>query len=163
MCRDHPWHSSSDGPRAYVGEFRSNQIGVFTGSAIILVIAYFTIRWIGAKRTLELLTVGFTWLVLTMAFEVLFGRFVMGLSWERLGADYNLLNGGLMPLGLMVMLFSPMVAAKLRAKGSEFTRYLAKQMTCFRRTSTQQPHHPPLPQRLPAPLASDRDTWSPGV
>ena len=98
-----------------VGEFRSNQIGVATGSAIILVIAYFTIRWIGAKRTLELLTVGFTWLVLTTAFEVLFGRFVMGLSWERLGADYNLLNGGLMPLGLLVMLLSPMVAAKLRA------------------------------------------------
>ena len=98
------------------GEFRSNQIGVFTGSAIILVIAYFTIRWIGAKRTLELLTVGFTWLVLTVAFEVLFGRFVMGLSWERLGADYNLLNGGLMPLGLLVLFLSPMIAAKLRAK-----------------------------------------------
>ena len=99
-----------------VGEFRSNQIGVFTGSAIILVIAYFTIQWIGAKRTLELLTVGFTWLLLTVAFEVLFGRFVMGLSWERLGADYNLLNGGLMPLGLLVLFLSPMIAAKLRAK-----------------------------------------------
>jgi hypothetical protein len=99
-----------------VGEFRSNQIGVFTGSAIILVIAYFTIRWIGAKRTSQLLTVGFIWLLLTVAFEVLFGRFVMGLSWERLGADYNLLNGGLMPLGLLVMLFSPMIAKKLRAK-----------------------------------------------
>ncbi len=32
-----------------VGEFRSNQIGVFTGSAIIVGIAYLTIRWIGAK------------------------------------------------------------------------------------------------------------------
>ena len=99
-----------------VGEFRSNQIGVFTGSIIILVIAYFTIRWIGAKRTLELLTVGFTWLVLTVAFEVLFGRFVMGLSWERLGADYNLLNGGLMPLGLLVLLFAPMIAGRIRRR-----------------------------------------------
>jgi len=99
-----------------VGEFRSNQIGVFTGSAIILVIAYFTIRWIGAKWTSELLTVGFLWLLLTVAFEVLFGRFVMDLSWERLGADYNVLNGGLIPLGLLVLSFSPMIAAKLRAK-----------------------------------------------
>ena len=99
-----------------VGEFRSNQIGVFTGSAIILVIAFVAIRWIGAKQTSELLAVGFLWLVLTVAFEVLFGRFVMGLSWERLGADYNMLNGGLMPLGLLVMFFSPMIAAKLRAK-----------------------------------------------
>ncbi len=99
-----------------IGEFRSNQIGVFTGSAIILVIAYFTIRWIGAKRTSELLTVGFLWLVLTVAFEVMFGRFVMGLSWERLGADYNLLEGGFMPLGLLVLFFSPLIAAKLRGE-----------------------------------------------
>jgi len=49
-----------------VGEFRSNQIGVFTGSAIILVIAYLTIRWFGAKRTNGLLTVGFIWLMFTI-------------------------------------------------------------------------------------------------
>lgn len=97
-----------------VGEFRSNQIGVFTGSAIILVIAYFTIRWIGAKRHIELLLVGLIWLVLTVAFEVLFGRFVVGLTWERIASDYNVLNGGLMPLGLLFLFFSPMIASKLR-------------------------------------------------
>jgi hypothetical protein len=97
-----------------VGEFRSNQMGVFTGSVIILLIAYFTIRWIGAKRPSELLLVGLIWLVLTVAFEVLFGRFVVGLSWERIASDYNVLNGGLMPLGLLFLFFSPMIAAKLR-------------------------------------------------
>lgn len=100
----------------FVGEFRSNQIGVFTGSAIIFALAYFTIRWIGAKRAYELWLVGMIWLVLTVAFEVLFGRFVVGLSWERIASDYNVLNGGLMPLGLMVLFFSPMIAAKLRGK-----------------------------------------------
>lgn len=99
-----------------VAAFRSNQIGVFTGSAIILVIAYFTIRWVGAKRTGELLMVGGIWLVLTVAFEVLFGRFVIGLTWERISADYNMLNGGLMPLGLLILLLSPMIASELRAK-----------------------------------------------
>ncbi len=95
-----------------VGEFRSNQIGVFTGSAMILVIAYLTIGWIGAKRPKELLLVGLIWLMLTVAFEVLFGRFVVGLTWERIAADYNLLKGGLMPLGLLVLFFSPMISAK---------------------------------------------------
>lgn len=99
-----------------VGEFRSNQIGVFTGSAIILAIAYFTIRWIGAKRPSELLLVSLIWLVLTVAFEVLLGRFVIGLTWERIASVYNVLNGGLMPLGLLCLFFSPMIAAKLRAK-----------------------------------------------
>ena len=99
-----------------VGEFRSNQIGVFTGSAIILVIAYFTIRWIGAKRLNELLLVGMIWLMLTVAFEVLFGRFVVRLTWEELLAGYNIANGGLMPMGLLILLFGPMIASKLREK-----------------------------------------------
>jgi hypothetical protein len=98
-----------------IGEFRSNQIGVFTGSSIILLIAYFAIRWIGAKRPSELLLVGLIWLFLTVAFEVFFGRFVVGLTWERIASDYNLLKGGLMPLGLLVLLVSPVIAVKLRA------------------------------------------------
>jgi hypothetical protein len=79
----------------HVGEFRSNQIGVFTGSIIILVIAVVCVRWIGATRPAQLLTVGFLWLALTLTFEILFGRFVVGASWERIAADYNVLKGGL--------------------------------------------------------------------
>ena len=87
---------------------------MFTGSAIILAIAYFTMRWIGAQRPNELLLVGLIWLVLTMTFEFLFGRFVAGLSWEWIASDFNLLAGGLMLLGLLVLIFSPMIASKLR-------------------------------------------------
>ena len=96
----------------YVGEFRSNQIGVFTGSAIIFIITMVFVRWIGATRPSQLLMVGFLWLGLTLAFEITFGRFVMDLSWERLVADYNVLNGGLLPFGLLVLLLSPLMAAK---------------------------------------------------
>ncbi len=97
-----------------VGEFRSNQIGVFSGSVIILAIVYFIISWIGAQRPNELLLVGLIWLVLTVAFEVVFGRFVVGLSWERIASDYNVLKGGLLPLGLLFLFFSPTIALKLR-------------------------------------------------
>jgi len=58
----------------HVGQFRSNQIGVFTGSLIILVIALLFVRWIGASRTAQLLAVGALWLGLTLAFEFLFGH-----------------------------------------------------------------------------------------
>ncbi len=98
----------------YVGEFRSNQIGVFTGSVIILVITLAFVRWIGAHRTAELLLVGFLWLILMLAFEILFGRFVVGASWERLAADYNVPQGGLMPFGMLVLLLSPIIATRIR-------------------------------------------------
>jgi len=100
-----------------VGEFRSSQIGVFTGSVIILAIALAFVRWIGASRTAGLLAVGVLWLVLTLAFEVGFGRFAVGASWERLAADYNVLEGGLLPFGMLVLLLSPLIAAKARGLG----------------------------------------------
>ena len=44
----------------------------------------------------------------------LVGRLVMNLSWQRLLADYNVLAGGLMPLGLAVVLFAPWIASRIR-------------------------------------------------
>ena len=98
----------------HVGEFRSSQIGVFTSSVIVLAVALVFGRWIGATRPTQLLMVGVLWLVLTLAFEILFGRMVMRLLWERLSADYNMLEGGLLPLGLLVLLLSLIIAGKVR-------------------------------------------------
>jgi hypothetical protein len=98
----------------HVGEFRSSQIGVFTGSIIVLLIALAFVRWIGATRTTALLAVGVLWLGLTLAFEILFGRFVVEASWERLAADYNVPEGGLLPFGMLILLLSPLIARKIR-------------------------------------------------
>lgn len=98
----------------HVGEFRSSQIGVFTGSIIIVVIAVVFVRWIGATRPAHLLTAGFLWLALTLTFEILFGRFVVGASWEQIAADYNVLEGGLLPFGMLFLLLSPLIAWKIR-------------------------------------------------
>ena len=37
----------------YLGNFRSRQIGVFTGRLIILAVAVATVRWIGATKAME--------------------------------------------------------------------------------------------------------------
>lgn len=97
-----------------VGEFRARQIAVFIGSGIILAIAISLIRWIGATNISQLLVIGVLWLCLTVGFEMLLGRLVMGLSWARIASDYNLLQGGLMPIGLLFLTLSPLIAAKLQ-------------------------------------------------
>ena len=102
-----------------IGDFRARQISVFTGSLMILALSLVFIRWIGATRNLQLIGVGIFWLVLTVLFEILFGRFVVGDNRERLASDYNLLEGGLMPIGLLVIAASPFIAAKLRGVGRE--------------------------------------------
>jgi hypothetical protein len=96
-----------------LGDFRSRQVGVFTGSLLILSIAYFSIRWIGAHSTTSLLKVGLVWLVLMVLFEIGFGRLVVGASWQRLWSDYNILQGGLLPIGLAVLALSPLIVARV--------------------------------------------------
>jgi len=98
----------------YVGDLHARQIGVFTGSAIILTIAILFIRWIGAKSTFQLLTIGLLWLVLMLTFEITFGLFVVGYSWERIASDYNIFKGGLLPIGMVILTLSPLIAAKIR-------------------------------------------------
>ena len=70
-----------------VGDFRARQIAVFTGIIIIFTIAYYTVRWINSSRTSQLFIIGLIWLVLTLAFEILLGRFAAGFSWERIFSE----------------------------------------------------------------------------
>lgn len=98
----------------YVGDFQSRQISIFTGSLLILLVAYLFIRWIRAETTRSLIVVGLVWLALTLLFEVSLGRFVLGLSWERLASDYDISRGGLLLFGLIFLTLSPLIAARLR-------------------------------------------------
>lgn len=97
-----------------VGDFKARQLAVFTGSVVIQGIAMLFIRWIGAMNTWERLRVGLLWVVLTLVFEFVLGLFVLGYSWERMLSDYNIAKGGMMPIGLLVMALSPLVAGKVR-------------------------------------------------
>jgi hypothetical protein len=97
-----------------VGDKRARQIGVFSGSAMNLGITCLFIRWIGARTIRVLVGLGVVWVVLTVVFEVTFGRLVMRSSWQRLRSDYDLAHGGLLPLGLVALAGSPLVAARLR-------------------------------------------------
>lgn len=98
-----------------LGDFRARQVAVFTGSALILTIAFLCIRWIGATTRRQLLGLGGLWLVLTVIFEIGLGR-LMGLSWQRIGSDYDLPHGGLMPIGLTLLTLAPLLAEHLRRR-----------------------------------------------
>lgn len=101
-----------------IGDQRARQIGVFTGSLVNLGIAYFCIRWIGARTTRALVGIGMVWVVLTVVFEVTFGRLVMRSSWGRIRSDYDLAHGGLLPIGLVALAGSLLVASRLRGMDS---------------------------------------------
>jgi hypothetical protein len=97
-----------------VGDFRARQIAVFTGSFLIVLVATSFISWLRPANAREAAYVGIVWLVLTLTFEITFGRYVVHASWSRIASDYNLLRGGLLPIGLLVLTAAPLIAAKIR-------------------------------------------------
>jgi hypothetical protein len=99
----------------HLGDFRARQWGVLSGSILILLVAYFSAPWIAAKSRREQLLIGTAWVILMVIFEVSLGR-ALGFSFARIFADYDLRHGGFMGLGLLILLFSPMIAARLRRR-----------------------------------------------
>jgi hypothetical protein len=99
-----------------IGDLPARQAGVLVGSALIFAIAWVCIRWIGAASFAEQLRVGLLWVVLLAAFEIGLGA-ALGYSLQRILADYDMMEGGFMGLGLLFVLFVPALAAKARGLG----------------------------------------------
>jgi hypothetical protein len=87
---------------------------VLTGTLLIVSVVTLFIRWLHLPTIGSRLAVGMEWVLLTIAFEIVLGRVVLGYSWERVLSDYDLSRGGLLSLGLVIFALSPLIAAKLR-------------------------------------------------
>ncbi len=96
------------------GDLRAHQLSFITGSLLILTIATISIRWIEATSLAQLMSVGVLWMLLTVTFEVALGRWAFGYSWAQIAADYNLFQGRLMAIGLVLLLFAPLIATRIR-------------------------------------------------
>ena len=90
-----------------LGESLARQGACLSGILVILGMTGLFVRRCGPFGRGELLKIGALWVVLTVAFEFLFGRFVAGASWEALLAEYDLTRGRLWPLVLSTTLIAP--------------------------------------------------------
>lgn len=97
-----------------VGDLRSRQIAVFTGSLLIFMISYVTILWMGPQNANDALGIGFMWFVCMMVFELSVGRFAFGFTWKWLFNDFNLFKGRLLALGMAFLAFAPYLTGRIR-------------------------------------------------
>jgi len=96
-----------------MSEPRANRVSVLT--AITAFAAYFALlqrRW-PLRTDGEAAKVGGAWLVLTVLFELGFGRLVARRSWRELGAEYDLTRGRLWPAVLAWLAVGPALARRL--------------------------------------------------
>lgn len=96
--------------RPAFGDKRAHVISTLSLSSLILVGAWLTAPFVRYDSTAAAWGVGVLWVALTLAFEFLAGRFVFGKSWDVLLADYDVMQGRIWPLVLVVTLLAPVLA-----------------------------------------------------
>jgi hypothetical protein len=83
-------------------------------AVLILGFAWLAVPLFRPQATRTFVMVGIVWLVLTLAFELLFGHYVVGKTWTEIGRVLDPRTGDLFLLALTSALVSPLLAARLR-------------------------------------------------
>jgi hypothetical protein len=76
-----------------MSELSAHQLSTAIGFVLLGVYMWAVVRLWPPASSEQAWVVGALWLVLTLAFEFLFGRYVAHHSWQRLFHDYNVLAG----------------------------------------------------------------------
>jgi hypothetical protein len=96
-----------------IGKVRGLTLSGLILSALVLLVAYFALPWLGAVRVVELLAIGVAWLVLTLCFDLVMGA-IQGEPLRQQFDAYLFKRGNLWPIVLLVTAGAPWLAAKLR-------------------------------------------------
>jgi hypothetical protein len=103
------------GYKRFLGELLAHQVSTVTGVILFgLYVWALSHRW-RIQSSNQAVAIGLIWLVLTVAFEFLFGHYVMGHPWSRLLHDYNILEGRTWLLVLIWITIAPYVFYRLRS------------------------------------------------
>ena len=96
-------------PELYAHQLSTVLISVFIGLYIWAVV-----RFRPPFSSRHALLIGITWLILTVAFEFIFGRLVMKHSWSHLLNDYNVFRGRLWVFFLIWLTLAPYIFLRIR-------------------------------------------------
>lgn len=96
-----------------VSDLAAHQISTATAIVATAAIVWLVHRIWPLDSAAQAWGVGATWFAMTIVFEFGFGHFVAGHPWQRLFADYNILEGRVWSLFLVWILVMPRVIHRL--------------------------------------------------
>ena len=97
-----------------LGPLAGRALGTLLVGLIIFGLIFAYVGKIKMAAPVALFKLGVGWMIATIAFEFLFGHYVLELAWKSLWADYNIFQGRLWPLVLLVTWLGPLLARKIR-------------------------------------------------
>ena len=96
-------------------ELRAHQLSCVTGVFFFWVYTRLLDRKWPLQTAHQAIAVGLVWLVLTVAFEFIFGHYVAHQPWQRLFQDYNVFAGRLWVLVLLSVALLPITVFTVRS------------------------------------------------
>jgi len=98
----------------HLDELRAHQISTVTLSVFFGLYLWAIGRVWQLESGGQSLGIGLMWLLMTVLFECIFGHYVAGHPWRRLGYDYNLFAGRLWGLFLAWVAVAPYIVYRLQ-------------------------------------------------
>ena len=96
-----------------IDELAAHQISSLTGTFLFGIYIWFIIHGWPPDSEGQAAAIGLVWLLLTIAFEFIFGRYVAGHTWSHLFSDYNLFAGRLWVIVLFWVTIAPYLFCRL--------------------------------------------------
>lgn len=101
--------------RQYLAELQAHQLSAVSFIFFFGLYVWLVLKWLRLPSGRDALRLGFTWLALTIIFELLFGHFVMGNPCSRLLHDYNFLAGRVWVLVLLWITIAPLILHRVQS------------------------------------------------
>jgi hypothetical protein len=98
----------------HLPELRAHQLSTVIGSVIIGLFIWFLVRIWPPSSSRQAVSIGLTWVSLTVLFEFVMGRLMLHRPWHELFQDYNLAAGRVWVLFLVWLGLAPYIFLKLR-------------------------------------------------
>lgn len=97
-----------------VGAYGGHLISSASLSLLILLVAWWTVPWIGPATLRDAWAIGVLWLATTVVFEFVAGHFLFHHPWSKLLADYDVRQGRVWVVVLVATAVAPRWAAGIR-------------------------------------------------
>ena len=97
-----------------MSELQAHQISTLSGLFLFSAYIWIVIRTWRPDTSAKAITIGLIWLGLTVAFEFLFGHYVVGHPWSKLLYDYNVFAGRVWVVVLTWVTVAPYVFYRLQ-------------------------------------------------
>lgn len=96
----------------HMSELRAHQLSTAIGSVILGTFIWFVIHLWPPASSGQAVSIGLTWVALTVLFEFAMGRFIMHRPWQQLFHDYDLVAGRVWSLLLLWIGLAPYIFYK---------------------------------------------------